>query len=108
MTTRDREPTGCEKLSRLQKVILIMLLDSSYAELSRRDFNQAVYDNFFQENSKSNRASLSRSYRRLEERGLIIRAHGQWQLTDDSGVLMAALALISLKEKIEIDAEEKS
>ena len=102
--TREREPQGFEKLSRLQKVIMVALMDSKYVAMKRRKFNAWVYEELFQETSPSTRASLSRSLRSLEERGYIVRLEGCYRLNNDinSGAkAMAALLQIDLAKKIE-------
>jgi hypothetical protein len=50
--------------------------------MPRRDFSRFVYQNLFRRETPAARASLSRAYQRLEERGLLIRAKGCWRLTE--------------------------
>jgi hypothetical protein len=76
---------------------MLTLLDATKASLPRREFSKFIYDYYFGEGepTPSTQASLSRAYRRLEDRGYIIRIHGRFQLTtgndnlDDNGYLVA-------------------
>jgi hypothetical protein len=72
-----------KKLSRLQKHVIVTLLAPSARELTKREFSQYVYDEFFEGESRSTQASLSRAYRRLEKRGYLKRGRGRsgWELT---------------------------
>lgn len=63
-----------KKLSRLQKYIIATLLAPAAKALARREFSQYVYDERFGGETRSAQASLSRAYRRLEERGLLKRS----------------------------------
>jgi coproporphyrinogen III oxidase-like Fe-S oxidoreductase len=82
------------RLSAVQKEVLLLLLDKKYAAMPRRTFTRDVIlrQHFGIDSScypksarrfpsDSTNASLSRSYRRLEANGLIIRADGCWRLT---------------------------
>src|SRR6516225_9458479 len=77
MATREREPQGYEKLSRLQKFILVALMHPKYAAMPRPQFTRFIYQRYFEQDQKTNaaRASVSRAYRRLEERGFVVRTH---------------------------------
>src|SRR5215470_10626679 len=96
------------KLSSLQRIILLALLDPSHLSKTQRQRNAELYQIFFKCDDADGyigvaRASLSRSYRRLEAHGLIKRVRGRWQLTDNSdgfenGMLFAMLELVKLKE----------
>jgi hypothetical protein len=82
------------KLSKLQRFILVALLSDESAYWTRCQFSEFVYHKHFQWKSKATFASLSRALSRLEQRGLIGRVRGKWQLTQelsDNGMLIAAL-----------------
>jgi hypothetical protein len=70
--------------------------------MKRREFNQMVYGIYFREHSPSTRASLSRAYRRLEDRKYIVRCQGCWELTGetiyDGGLQLAFLAWANLRD----------
>ena len=70
-----------KKLSRLQKQVIVTLLAPGARELTKREFSQYVYDEFFGRESRSAQASLSRAYRRLEKRGYLKRSKKGWELT---------------------------
>ena len=70
-----------KKLSRLQKHVIVTLLAPSARELTKREFSQYVYDEFFEGETRSGQASLSRAYKRLEERGYLKRSKRGWELT---------------------------
>lgn len=72
-----------DKLSKLQKFILFCLLTKEGSTMPRRKFSELVYRNYFrtETTTPAMRAALSKSYRRLEERGLIMRIAGCWRLT---------------------------
>ena len=97
MTREERAASSYQKLSKLQRLIMLTLLDATKASLPRREFSKFIYDYYFGEGepTPSTQASLSRAYRRLEDRGYIIRIHGRFQLTtgndnlDDNGYLVA-------------------
>jgi hypothetical protein len=106
MAQRHRESKGHDHLSRLQKLILVALLDPAYATMRRREFAQFIYRTYFDDElTESMRASLSRSLRKLEERDLIESKHGCWQLTGNvggpttPGVVMAFLISAELAKK---------
>jgi hypothetical protein len=75
-----------EKLSELQKLILVALCEARYAAMKRREFRRLIKRLYFGgKDSRSIRAALSRSLSRLEKRGYIIGSRGGWQLTDWDG-----------------------
>jgi hypothetical protein len=56
----------------------------SVRELTKREFSQYVYDEFFEGETRSAQASLSRAYKRLVKRGYLKRTRGGktgWELT---------------------------
>lgn len=71
-----------EKLSELQQLILVALLEPRYGALKRRQFNLALKALYYGKDSAAIRCALSRSLRRLEERGAIRGHKGGWQLTE--------------------------
>jgi hypothetical protein len=77
--------------------------------LSRKQFSQYVYRHYFGEDSPAACASLSRTYRRLEDRGLLIRKKGNWMLTqemgDDNGLLVAICELGELVDEAHAKGE---
>ena len=104
-----------DNLSDLQRLILVSLLDKKThgAGLSDPTFHQTqlernrwLYENYFHGDTPSARASLSRAYRRLEDRGYIHKVKRRWVLTDpplslmkgspESGVLTALSVFIDL------------
>jgi hypothetical protein len=108
---REREPRGFEKLSQLQKRIMVALLSPDYAAMSRREFNGAIYRDYFDGDSLTARASLSRALRRLESRNYIIRANGSYRLNDDINVgayAIAALIVVDLLARHEVNSPTKS
>jgi hypothetical protein len=92
-----------DKLSTLQKFILVSLIVPQRALLPRRKFSQEIYCYYFGQETPSTRASLSRAYRRLEERGFLIRSKSCWRLTqelsDDNGLVVGILALHEFVEE---------
>jgi hypothetical protein len=100
---QEEELQGFERLSPFQKFIMVALLDPKYAEMSRRTFNQFIYQDWFGDGySSSNSASRSRTLRKLERRGFIEGKGGCWNLTtlgaDPPGLIMAVM--IWHKERI--------
>jgi hypothetical protein len=91
-----------EKLSQLQKLILVALLEARYAVLKRREFNRTIKRLYYGKDSRVATSSLSRAYQRLEDRGYIARSGGRWQLTDsnpyDNGMILAFLAWAQKRE----------
>lgn len=106
MSTRLRKFGGeLGKLSRLQRFILSMFLDPEFVKMSDSQKNSHIYDICFGGvRTPSVRASVSRSWRRLERRGDIQRYLGAWMLTDGSknmnhcGYVAAALVGADLME----------
>jgi hypothetical protein len=84
-----------EKLSQLQKLILVALSEPHYAVMKRREFNRLVKRLYYGKDSRVAASSLSRAYQRLEDRQYIVRFGGRWKLTDsnpyDNGVMLAFL-----------------
>jgi hypothetical protein len=74
-----------EKLSRLQRFIMIALLETRFMAMPRREFSQFVYKTWFKRESPAVRSSLSRAYQRLEAREFLIRKQGCWRLTEEMG-----------------------
>jgi hypothetical protein len=85
-----------EKLSQLQKLILVALLEARYAVLKRRESNRTIKRLYYGNDSRVATSSLSRAYQRLEDRRYIARFGRRWKLTDsdpfDNGVMLAFLA----------------
>ena len=96
------ENVSFRRLSKLQRFILVALLEPRYAAMKRCEFSRMVYRIAFREDSPSTHASLSRAYRRLEDRKYIVRHQGCWELTGetfyDGGLQMAFLAWFALRE----------
>jgi hypothetical protein len=99
-----------DRLSKLQRLILISLLDESNLIKDQRARNVEIYRTFFDcgdypQYIPAARASLSRAYRRLENRGLIRRIRGAWYLNDEdltkNGALVAGLEYLRLVEEME-------
>src|SRR6516165_3305885 len=91
-----------EKLSQLQKLILVALLEPRYAVMKRREFNRTIKRLYWGNDSRVATSSLSRAYQRLEDREYIVRFDGRWRLTDsnplDNGVMLAFLAWAQKRE----------
>src|SRR5215469_14373028 len=87
-----------EKLSQLQKLILVALLEPRCAVMKRREFNRLIKGLYYGKDSRVATSSLSRAYQRLEDRQYIARFGGRWKLTDtnlrDNGVMFAFLAWV--------------
>jgi hypothetical protein len=75
--------------------------------MRRRAFNEEIYRNRFSEGwvSDAARSSLSRAYRRLEQRGFLIRADGCWRLTENGRWVAEREALEWMMEKKRIDQQ---
>jgi len=73
------------KLSQLQRLILVVLLEPRYSALKRREFRaliKGLYWGFGYPGAAAAAVSLSRALSRLEERGYIVRRFpGCWELT---------------------------
>jgi hypothetical protein len=81
-----------DKLSKLQERILMMLLHPDI-EKTQQEFNQKMYERFFprRKNVLNARATLSRTYRRLEDRDLIFKSKRRWLLTEEGEAVAQAL-----------------
>jgi hypothetical protein len=93
---RTLEKISFEKLSELQKFVLVALMETALAARGPREFALAIRRLYWGRDTPSTRKSLSRALGRLEQRGYIMRLDRHWQLTDsdpaNSGVMMAFLA----------------
>jgi hypothetical protein len=92
-----------QKLSELQKFILVALTETRYAAARPREFSAAIRRLYWERgDTPSTRKSLSRALRRLEQRGYIMRLDRHWQLTCtnpfDNGVIMAVMAWAQRRE----------
>jgi len=82
-----RRPVPLDKLSGLQRLVLVLLLEERYSMLKRREFRDLVKGLYWGQThalakGPSVAVSLSRALSRLEERGFIVRfTHGGWRLT---------------------------
>ena len=89
-----------QKLSELQRFILMCVFTPEGQAMSRREFSRMVYEKFFGAETASTRASLSRAYRRLEQREYLQRVNGCWKLNDKvghgDGTVIAGLLWIDL------------
>ncbi len=63
-----------EKLSQLQKLILVALSEASYTVMKRRAFNRTIKRLYYGKDSRVATSSLSRAYQRLEDRQYIVRS----------------------------------
>jgi hypothetical protein len=85
-----------EKLSQLQKLILVALSEPRYAVMKRRAFNRTLKGLYWGKDSRSATASLSRAIARLEDRQYLRRSAGRWTLSDSdpfsNGFIFAILA----------------
>jgi hypothetical protein len=91
-----------EKLSQLQKLILVALSEPRYAVMKRRAFNRTIKRLYYGKDSRVATSSLSRAYQRLEDRQYIVRFGGRWKLTDsnpnDNGMMLAFMAWAQKRE----------
>jgi hypothetical protein len=98
------EKISFEKLSQLQKLILVALCEPRYALMKRREFNRLIKRLYYGKDSRVAISSLSRAYQRLEDRKYILRFGGRWQLTNsdndphDNGLMLAFLAWAQNRE----------
>jgi hypothetical protein len=96
------EKISYEKLSQLQKLILVALSEPRYAVMKRRSFNRTIKRLYYGKDSRVATSSLSRAYQRLEDRQYISRSGGRWKLSDsnplDNGVMLAFLAWANNRE----------
>jgi len=60
-----------EKLSQLQRLILVALSEARYAVMKRRAFNRTIKRLYYGKDSRVATSSLSRAYQRLEDRQYI-------------------------------------
>jgi hypothetical protein len=96
-----------DNLSKLQKLILFTLLTKKGQAMSRSEFREYVYQNYFRTKTPtaSDRASLSRSLRHLEERGYLMSIGGRWRLTPTKdffkpeGEMLVVLKYMEWEEK---------
>jgi hypothetical protein len=90
------------RLSQLQRLILVALLEPRYAVMKRRAFNRTIKRLYWGKDSRVAASSLSRAYQRLDDRQYIVRCAGRWNLTDnspyDNGVMLAFLAWAHARE----------
>jgi hypothetical protein len=91
-----------EKLSQLQRLILVALSEPRYAVMKRREFNRTIKRLYYGKDSRVATSSLSRAYQRLEDRQYIVRFGGRWKLTDsnpnDNGMMLAFMAWAQKRE----------
>jgi hypothetical protein len=89
---------SCNRLSKLQRLILVALSEPRFALMTRREFRRAIKHLYWGRDDRVTIASLCQSLARLEERRYLLRTRGHWQLTDsshnlgDNGLLLAVLA----------------
>jgi hypothetical protein len=91
-----------EKLSQLQRLILVALSEPRYAVMKRREFNRTIKRLYYGKDSRVATSSLSKAYQRLEDRQYIVRFGGRWKLTDsnpnDNGMMLAFMAWAQKRE----------
>ena len=98
------EKISYEKLSQLQKLILVALCEPRYAIMKRREFNRLIKRLYYGKDSRVATSSVSRAYQRLEDRKYILRFGGRWQLTNsdndpyDNGLMLAFVAWAQNRE----------
>jgi hypothetical protein len=98
------EKISYEKLSQLQKLILVALCEPRYAIMKRREFNRLIKRLYYGKDSRVATSSLSRAYQRLEDRQYLLRFGGRWQLTNsdknpyDNGLMLAFVAWAQNRE----------
>jgi hypothetical protein len=96
------EKISYEKLSQLQRLILVALSEPRYAVMKRREFNRTIKRLYWGQDSRVATSSLSRAYQRLEDRQYIVRFGGRWELTNsnplDNGVVLAFLVWAHARE----------
>jgi hypothetical protein len=100
------------KLSQLQRLILVVLLEPRYSALKCREFRaliKGLYWGFGYPGAAAAAVSLSRALSRLEERGYIVRRFpGCWELTCSESDFVRngwLLALCAWGQKKELYAE---
>src|SRR6516225_3743755 len=91
-----------QKLSELQKFILVALMEPKFATARPREFAAAIRRLYWGRDTPNTRKSLSRALQRLEQRGYIMRLDRHWQLTHsnplDNGAMMAFMAWAQHRE----------
>jgi hypothetical protein len=91
-----------QKLSELQKFVLVALMEPRFVTARPREFHAAIRRLYWGRDTPSTRKSLSRALQHLEQRGYIIRLDRHWQLThsdaSNNGVMMAFLAWAQRRE----------
>jgi hypothetical protein len=95
------EKISYAKLSMLQKLILVTLLEGRYGIMKRREFARSIKRLYWGKDSRVATSSLSRALQRLEERAYIRRNRGCWELTDflsDNGTMLAVLSWVQNRE----------
>jgi hypothetical protein len=92
------ERISYEKLSQLQKLILVALCEPRYPITKRREFNRLIKRLYYGRDSRVATSSRSRACQRLEDRKYILRFGGRWELTNsdnnphDNGLMLGFLA----------------
>jgi hypothetical protein len=93
---------SCEHLSRLQKLILVMLCEPGLAVMKRWEFNRVAKRLYWGNTGRIATSDLSQAFERLENRQTIRRQDGRWVLTDappdKAGIELALLAWASDRE----------
>jgi hypothetical protein len=91
-----------QKLSELQKFVLVALMEPRFVTARPREFHAAIRRLYWGRDTPSTRKSLSRALQHLEQRGYIMRLDRHWQLThsdaSNDGVMMAFLAWAQRRE----------
>jgi hypothetical protein len=91
-----------QKLSELQKFVLVALMEPRFVTARPREFHAAIRRLYWGRDTPSTRKSLSRALQHLEQRGYIMRLDRHWQLThsdaSNNGVMMAFLAWAQRRE----------
>jgi hypothetical protein len=91
-----------QKLSELQKFVLVALMEPRFVTAWPREFHAAIRRLYWGRDTPSTRKSLSRALQHLEQRGYIMRLDRHWQLThsdaSNDGVMMAFLAWTQRRE----------
>jgi hypothetical protein len=103
---KENAKTTFGKLSKLQKLVLVVLAEPRYGSLKRREFGRILKRGYWGKDSQTASASLSRALQRLQDRGYLVRFGGRWRLSErnpvglacDSGVAMALLIWAGSKE----------
>jgi hypothetical protein len=102
-----KRPVSLSKLSQLQRLILVMLLEAGCERLRRRQFRDLVkrlYWGSSHAKASACSASLSRALSALEARRYLERTRSGWRLSDsesdlvNNGYIFAVLAWQRAKE----------